>query len=72
MADGGQQRYGDKETGDFVRSPFPQRPPPIPGQHKAHKPFFSEARSWEPGSCFLSFLLSSWGFLAPVLPLLGV
>lgn len=27
--------------------------------------------SGEPGSCFLSFLLSSWGFLAPVTSLLG-
>lgn len=69
---GGSKDTGIKKRGTLSGLPSHSPPPPIPGQHKAHKPFFSEARSWEPGSCFLSFLLSSWGFLAPVLPLLGV
>ena len=40
----------------------------LPSQSKAYKPFWLEVRSWEPSSCFLSFLLS----IAPVLSLLGV
>lgn len=70
---GGSEDTGDKEMEGLCPVYLPAAAPSSPGSLRPiFKPFFSEARSWEQGLCFLSFPLSSRGFLVPVCYLLGV
>lgn len=68
---GGSKDVGIRKCRDLAQSAFAQ--PLLPQYRpKAYKPFFPEARSWQPRSWVLGFLPRSGDLLAPVLSFLGV